>query len=230
MKNLLVVFALLLAVATMMTPAFGAPLLSEEFGASSTINGSGNGIFFNGDNLDQWLGFAWFITNDGTDYFAKHPELSSDETNLMFRGISATSIAPGASLTLDFEFITEGSRDGIVYVAGLNSGVHSLDPYAGWFDGENPSGWPPADVSDGVVLLKGELDGGLPWTPAHFAFNVPNQYDALVVGFVMGGTSGFRAVDSIDLQIAPVPEPGTLMLLGSGLIGLAGYGKRRFKK
>jgi len=28
----------------------------------------------------------------------------------------------------------------------------------------------------------------------------------------------------------PIPEPSTMMLLGSGLVGLAGYGRRRFKK
>jgi len=28
----------------------------------------------------------------------------------------------------------------------------------------------------------------------------------------------------------PIPEPGTILLLGSGLIGLAGYGRKRFKK
>jgi hypothetical protein len=45
----------------------------------------------------------------------------------------------------------------------------------------------------------------------------------------MQAGQGMYAVVSIPSQVS-VPEPGTMLLLGTSLVGLAGYSRRKFKK
>ena len=147
-------------------------------------------------------------------------------------GVDVTGYPSLTHFSLEFDYIL-GDRKGQVVVAGLPdpiSGNDEVDPYGGWFS-DAGDGFQGFDANDVPTIWKQELTLTGSWTPFSVTdVVIPYDYDVLAVGFIAAGTSGFRGIDNVSLSAKPVPEPTTMLLLGSGLVGLAGFGRKKFFK
>jgi len=214
-----IVFFGLLFLNPLQAGAIGIPLISESF-TDVTIRDYKDSEFTDTQaSLYNWIdkyspGKAKRWETPGA--YAQHAE-GSWAKNILFYGIDlkkSWTEAPEDPRRYWLEFDYVSNFDSLVALRVIPNDSSSQNQ--------------PWDiVGDQKVFLYEKLDKteNDDWLHASFQGYIPFNSDILQVAFLGVGNQGLRGIDNVELSA--VPEPGTIFLLGSGLIGLVGFSRKK---
>jgi hypothetical protein len=197
------------------------------------------GFFLKGANLTMVGGFDFVNGVDGYDKYTSGDIFIDIDGDAQY-GSSNTGGGSGQSTvnnTFGYDYVLDMDFASLTYsVIKLNDSTTTTVWYS---QNEESNPWLYAaggDLLTGYENLSMEYDAGV--TDAESGFGGGNHYAVGVdLSFLAPGTDftshftmGCGNDNLMGHGTAPVPEPATMLLFGTGLAGLAGFSKKRFNK
>ena len=200
---------------------------------------------------DNYLGgFSCTIDDKTFSNFSYASSASGGAALIPPSGVAVVPVTtlhnPGFLFSSGFGVISNQTQDEFFgFTVRVNSGGNAIDDITLLQLGTGFIGTGSASIAETVCLGDTFADGCLHGTIAslltvdnstlvklsdHITFAPVRVIDVVKDLELFGGPSGSAFVSGVENQFSEVPEPSTLLMLGTGIVGLAGILRRKQNK